>query len=118
MTIIFHIDNLLLVYVDPSIITKYIKLLDRVLGSKDPLTIIRGKIYEYLGMKINFSLEVGCSITQYDFIKKIWIELHSDLQSPCRNSLAVDFLFKVNTKAELLHKEKKKEYYKTTAKYI
>ena len=41
MIIMFYIDDLLLAHVDPSTIIKYIKLLDRVHGSKDPLTVIR-----------------------------------------------------------------------------
>ena len=63
MIIMFHIDNLILCHTDPTITTKYMKLLDDIYGSKDPLTIIRGNIREYLGITINFILEVGCSIT-------------------------------------------------------
>ena len=90
------------------ITTKYIKLLDRIYESKDPLTVTRRKIYEYLGMTIDFSLKAGVAITQYDFIKKICRELREDLKGSHRNTLATDFLFKADNLVELLLKIKKK----------
>ena len=118
MTIMFHINDLMLCHVDSSITTKYIKLLDNIYGSKDPLTMTRGKIDKYLGMTIDFTLKTGCSITQYDFVKKMWNDLDEGLKGPCRNNLAADFLFKVDPKAEALNQKRKEEYHKTTAKCI
>ena len=118
MTIMLHINYLILCYADSSITTKYIKLLDDIYGLKDPLTVTRGKNHEYLGMTINFTLKIGCSIAQYDFVKKMWKDLDKGLKSLYRNNLAADFLFKVNTKAEVLTQKRKEEYYKTTAKCI
>ena len=86
--------------------------------SKDPQTVTRGKIHKYLGMTIDFTLEVECSITQYDFFKKMWKDLDEDLKDSYQNKPAADFLFKINSKAELLKQKRKEEYHKTTAKYI
>ena len=116
--IIFHIDDLILAHSKPMITTKYIKLLDGIYGSKDPLTVTRGRIHEYLGMTIDFSMKVGVAITQYDFVKKMYKELHEDLKGAYRNTPATDFLFKVDNSAEPLSKTKKEEYHKTTAKFI
>ena len=80
--------------------------------------VMSRKFYQYLEMTIDFSLQDSYPITQYDFMKKMWRELYSDLKDLYRNSLAADFLFKINIKAELLYKEKKEEYHKTTAKCI
>ena len=80
--------------------------------------MIREKIHEYLGMIIDFTLKTGCSITQYDFAKKMRNDLDEGLKSLCRNNPAADFLFKVNLKAEVLNQKRKEEYHKTTAKCI
>ena len=44
MIIIFYISNLILAYEDASITTKYIKLLDSIYESKNPLTFTWGKV--------------------------------------------------------------------------
>jgi len=53
MTVLFHIDDLMLAYLMPYIVTELIRLLDRVYGSQDPLTVTRGKIHKYLGITID-----------------------------------------------------------------
>ena len=62
LTIIFHIDNLLLAYVEPAIVTEYIKMLDSIYGSMDPLSMTRRKLYKYLDMTIEFGLKRGVAI--------------------------------------------------------
>ena len=56
MTVVFHIDNLILAYMKPAINAKFIKILDRIYRSKDPLMVTRSKIHEYLRITINFSV--------------------------------------------------------------
>ena len=118
ITIIFYINNLMIAHINPVITTKYVKLLNGVYSNNDLLTVTRDTVYEYLGMTIDFVLKSGCTIIQYDFIKKMHNDLNGNLKGVYRNTLAADFLFKVNLKAELLLKDKKEEYYRTTAKYL
>ena len=108
----------MLAHENPIITTKYIKLFNEIYGSKDLLIVIRGKVYEYLGMTIDFLLKIGCSITQYDFVKKMRKELHEELKEPYRTNPVADFLFRVDSKAASLSKEKREEYHKTMAKCI
>ena len=54
-----HIDDLLFSHFHPTIITDYIKKLYGVNGSKDPLIVVRGKHYEYLGVTLNFEVVPG-----------------------------------------------------------
>ena len=67
---LFHVDDPMLTHTGSSIVTKFIKMMDKVCGNKDPLVVTRGKINEFLGMSINLGLKMGVGITQYDFIKK------------------------------------------------
>lgn len=57
-TIIFHVDDLKLSYVNPSVVTMIInKLKDAYTGNssiKDELTITQGKVHDYLGMSISY----------------------------------------------------------------
>ena len=65
-------------------------------GNKDPLSITRGKLYECLGMMIDFGVKRGVSISQCDFEKKLWESLPEGLKGQCRSTLAPEYLFKVD----------------------
>ena len=59
LTIIFHINDIMIVHAQRTTATDCVKLLDNNYGSKDPLTMTREKIYEYLSVTIGFSLRRG-----------------------------------------------------------
>ena len=118
LTVLFHIDDLMISHKLPQVVTEQIKLLDEVYGKHDPLTVTRGKIHEYLGITIDFSLKRGVAFSQFDFVKKFWSSLPEDLKGPYRNTPAPDYLFKIDKNAQLLDVKKKDEYYSATAKAI
>ena len=82
---------------NPLTITEYNKILDRVYGTKDSSTVIRMKLYKYLGITIDFSLRKGVTISQYDFIKKFCIGLLDNLKELYCKILALVDLLKVDT---------------------
>jgi len=90
----------------------FIKKLGKEYGVKDPLTVTRGKLHEYLGMTVDFSAPGLCKMAQYDCIKKLWLSLPDNWKSGYKNNTAPLNLFKVaEDSAE--HDEKKKEEYHT-----
>ena len=108
----------MLAHIMPHLFIHLIKLLDSVYGSQDPLTITRGKVYEFLEITINFSLRRGVAFSQYDFIKKFWKSLPDDLRKPYHNSPTLEYLFKVDKNAEVLDARRKDDYHTATAKSI
>ena len=118
LTVLFHIDDLMMSYVSSKVVSKYIKLLEGEYGTKDPLTVTRGKRHEYLGITIDFGLALGVSFTQYDFIKKIMNELSDDMKGPYRNTPAPSDLFKTDDNDADLCQRMKDEYHKTIAKLL
>ena len=70
LTVMFHVDNLIIACKMLNIVIDLIKLLDSVYGTQDPLTVTRRKVYEYLGITINFLLKRDIAFSQYDFVKK------------------------------------------------
>ena len=63
ITLMFHIDNILLTHINSSVVTTYIKKLDEVYGLIDLLSVTRGKYYEYLGITLNFEfVPKACTI--------------------------------------------------------
>jgi len=118
LTIIFHVDDLMLAHVMPVVVTEHIKLLDGVYGTNDPLTVTRGKVHEFVGMTIDFSLKQGVAFSQYDYIKKFWNELPEDLKGPYKNTPALENLFKVDRNAKLIDPKRKKLYHWAIAKSL
>ena len=99
ITLLFHIDDVLLTHELANVVSEHIKLLDEVYGQKDLLTMTRGKVHEYLGMTIDFRQEGSVAFTQYDAIKKFWVSLLEELKGPYRSTPAPDNLFKVDDKS-------------------
>ena len=69
-----HIDDLLISHVNARVVTEYITELERVYGTRDELTVLRGKVHEYLGMTVDFRTG-DCVLSQFDFLKKLWMSL-------------------------------------------
>ena len=44
ITLLFHVDDVLLTHKSANIVTDHIKMLDRVHGQKDPLNVTREKV--------------------------------------------------------------------------
>ena len=79
LTLLFHVDNLLLARVQPQAITNHVNLLDNLCGEKDLLTVTRGKMNECLGMTLDFCTKGSVAYSQHDAIKKFWLSLLEDL---------------------------------------
>jgi len=90
-----------------AIVTEYIEMLDSIYGSMDLLSVIWEKLHEYLGIIIDFSLKRGIAMSEYNFIKKIWLALPDELKRCYQNIPAPDYLFKIDPNAILVNKIKK-----------
>ena len=54
-TVLWHVDDLKISHRDSSVVSTILHELDDWYGDHMPLTIMRGKVHDYLGMKIDFS---------------------------------------------------------------
>ena len=119
MTIMFHIDDLLMAHKHAHIVTLFIKKLEHVYGKRDPLTVTRGLLHEYLGMTFDLREKGEVALSQYDFVKKLYDELPDDMKTGrYRYTPAPDNLFKVNYESLLLDCARKETYHHTTAKTL
>ena len=79
------------------------------------MTVTRGKVHENLDMTVDFSINKGVTITQYDFIKNLWLDLPPDLMDSRRINPSPDFIFKLDKDAPLLNSDRKYKHHKTSA---
>ena len=109
----FDIDYLLLSHASPAIVTDYATKIYGICGSKDPLSVTRGKKHEFIVMSIDFLLKRGFGISQYEFIKKIYLEVPETLRKKYRNTSALKDLFQIDTDVPLVDSKSKDVFHKT-----
>ena len=71
-TIIWHVDDLKISHVNKDVVENILKKLNDKFGQESPLTTCRGKVLEYLGMKIDYRQKGKVKFSMYEYIKKCW----------------------------------------------
>ena len=117
LTILFHIDDILLSHMCANITTLYINKLQKEYGKMDALTVTRGKVHEYLGMTVDWRIAGLVNFSQYDGIKKLLKSL-PDCMNGLKNTAAPEHLFKTDDESCPLDPSRKEQYHTITAKSL
>ena len=116
-TILWHVDDLKISHVDEKVVTEIIKLLESEFGKEAPLTQTRGKVHDYLGMTIDYSVSGKVMFTMIDYVKSVLDELPTDMDGTAPTP-ASSHLFEVNESAEKLSDELGNLYHHNVAKLL
>jgi hypothetical protein len=122
-TIVWHADDLKISHMDSNVVTTILNLLDAkygqeiVGGERAPLTIIRGKIHDYLGMTFDY-LEPGCvKLDMTKYVKKILEEMPEEMDRTATTP-AANYLFTILEGIKLLDEKISKFFQATVAKLL
>jgi hypothetical protein len=88
------VDNIKVSHVNTFIASKVLKLFKAEYGKEAPLTVTRGKILEYLGMTIDYSVNGKVQITMIPYIKNMLSEVPNDMARESATP-AASYLFQV-----------------------
>jgi hypothetical protein len=116
-TVAWHVDDLKISHVDPAVVSDVIKALEGEFANEAPLTITRGKVHEYLGMTLDYSIDGKVMIQMYRYIRDALAELPTDMDGK-RTTPAADHLFDVNEQAIKLGEEKADLFHHCVAKLL
>ena len=116
-TILWHVDDLKISHKDPNVVTDIITMLESEFGNEAPLTITRGKVHEYLGLTIDFSIDGKVMFTMIEYIKGMLEELPADFSGKAPNP-ASPKLFDVDPAAAQLPKDLATLYHHNAAKLL
>ena len=116
-TILWHVGDLKILHVDSKVVDDVIELLKSEFGKEAPLTISRGKVHEYLGMTIDFSIKGKVKFTMIDYIENMLAELPANMSGTVR-SPAASHLFEVNNDAEKLSTKLSDFFHHNVAKLL
>ena len=104
-TILWHVDDLKLSHVSYRVLDEVITGLNDCYGKIALLTVTRGKVHDYLGMTIDYSIPGKVIIHMDDYVKAILNE-------------AVNHLFDVNPDAESLDMAQAELFHHLMAKLL
>ena len=104
-TIVWHVDDLKISHVNSAVIDEVIASLNAEYGQVGEMTVRRGKVHDYLGMKLDFSSQGKFVIDMEQYLNEILKDLSDDMNGLATTPAAAH-LFKVRDNAPKLNKEK------------
>lgn len=116
-TIVWHVDDLKISHKDPKVVDRIIETLESEYGKVGQMTIRRGKIHDYLGMKLDFSKTGKIIIDMEEYINEILTEVPEDMIGKAATP-AAEHLFKTRPDAGNLDQEGKELFHHITAQLL
>jgi hypothetical protein len=95
------VDDLKISHVDKNVVENIIKSIGKKFGKESPLVTSRGKVLEYLGMMLDYSIRGKVKLSMYDYIKKIIEEAPEDMTGTAKTPVT-GHLFTINENCEKL----------------
>ena len=93
MSILFHIDDLIISHLNPVMVTLYIKKLKKEYRKLEVLTVCQGLVHGYIGQTVDFRKKGEVRFSQFDCIRKLYESLPEDMKIGHRNTAAPSNLF-------------------------
>jgi hypothetical protein len=78
-TILWHVNDLKISHVDPSVVDKVLEDINEKYGKEAPITVTRGKVHDYLGMTFDYREDGVVKVTMIDYINKMLEDLPADM---------------------------------------
>ena len=117
-TVRWHVDDLKISHVDDPVVKGLVSALNDKYGKEAPLSMTHGKIHDYLGMTINYSMPGKVTFSMPDYVEGLIHETPDELLSGQANTPAANHLFDVNDNATKLDEERVDIYHHLTVKLL
>jgi hypothetical protein len=116
-TIVWHVDDLKISHADSNVVDEVIASLKEEYGKVGEMTVRRGKIHDYLGMKLDFSKPKQFVVDMEDMIDEILSDVPEDMGGVATTP-AADHLFKVRDNVKKLPQEVADLFHRKTAQLL
>ena len=117
MTVCWHVDDLKVSHVDPDEVTKFGRWLSKTYGIA--VAEHRGKVHDYLGMILDFTMDGHVIINMTEYIKTIIADFPEEIKTT-KTTPAADHLFQVRNEEEacLLPEEQATAFHHAVAQLL
>lgn len=95
LTVQFHVDDLKVSHKDHRVLNKFVSNLKKEFGQEAELSECTGKVHDYLGMTIDYSVPGKVVFTMFDYLEDIIVEAPAELKKGRSAYLANEKLFKL-----------------------
>ena len=116
-TVLWHVDDIKISHKDPAIVTEIIDMLKAEYGKYADLTVVRGKVHDYLGMTLDFRENGKVKISMFKYIEELLLGLNEKMKGIAVTPAALH-LFEVNNNSAKLDKEASDEFHTIVAKLL
>ena len=116
-TIVWHVDDLKMSHMSESALMWVVDRLNDKYGKEAPVTVHRGAVHEYLGMKIDYSVAGQVTFRMDDYLQSILHEVPNDMLGTAITP-ATNRLFEVNPSSEKLTDAKADKFHHLAAKLL
>jgi hypothetical protein len=96
LTVAWHVDDLKVSHVLSTVVDKFIEDMESEFGKETPINKSRGKVHDYLGMRLDFSKPGEVTVTMIDYIKAILHGAPKDMRGRAVTPAAAH-LFQINS---------------------
>ena len=120
LTVCWHVDDLFIGHVDPTVVTSFLDWLAQRYNTTDKkLNVVRGPKHDYLGMNLDFSSAGAVKIDMIPYIAKV-IDAFPETITGVQSTPAGDRLFQVrpHDEAKFLPEEQARAFHHTTAQLL
>jgi Reverse transcriptase (RNA-dependent DNA polymerase) len=118
-TVCWYVDDVKASHVEESVVEDLISKMQEEYGKEAPLTVSRGKVLEYLGMKIDYSNTGKVVFSRRDYVKNLLEECPDELlKAGTATTPAANHISNINPNATKLDKEKAEIFHHLVAKLL
>ena len=117
-TVAWYVDDIKMSHENQQVLEDLLTLLNDEFGKEAPLTVTQGKIHDYLGMVIDYTVPGKVKFTMKDFIQEVLDECLGELMKGASVTPAANHVFNVNPDCNKLGEEKASQFHHLTAKLL
>jgi hypothetical protein len=117
-TVLFHIDDLKSSHIEKQVNDDFLKWLNETYGDLKAVTATRGKVHEYLGMRLDYDECGKIKIDMRDYVQDMINEFPNDLSKnqPAPTPAGPDLFGQATDNTELLEKADRETFHTIVAK--
>ena len=117
-TVAWYVNDMKMSHETQHVLEELLALLSDEFGKEAPLTITQGKIHDYLGMVINYTVPGKVKFMMRDFIQGVLDECPEEIMKGASATLAANHLFNINPDCRNLGEEEASQFHHLTAKLL
>jgi Reverse transcriptase (RNA-dependent DNA polymerase) len=118
-TVCWYVDDVKASHIEESVVEDLISKMQEEYDKEAPLTVSRGKVLEYLGMKIDYSNTGKVVFSMWDYVKNLLEECPDELlKAGTATTPAANQISNINPNAIKLDKEKAEIFHHLVAKLL